>query len=195
MTLYKFSLSLSGIWLSQCLIVWANCLVCSQVRLIDFNPIGGTTSPLLFDWAELNYSLPTQHAFSSEHNEPSASNGHSATEGTPNGRCSPLTEAVSPSSGPQDEPSDCVTGSSQSLAGSLAGVSSQGGRHVHTGAAGELESVEGVQQGEILFRLNTDGAVMRPSLAAYGAPYDMVDTSDGSAISDLLSRLHTEEVG
>ena len=27
------------------------------VRLLDFNPAGGTTSPLLFDWAELPYGL------------------------------------------------------------------------------------------------------------------------------------------
>lgn len=26
-----------------------------KVRLLDFNPIGGTTSPLLFDWEELSY--------------------------------------------------------------------------------------------------------------------------------------------
>ena len=25
------------------------------VRLVDVNPVGGTTSPLLFDWAELPY--------------------------------------------------------------------------------------------------------------------------------------------
>ncbi|KAK9905753.1 hypothetical protein WJX75_005749 [Coccomyxa subellipsoidea] len=69
------------------------------VRLMDFNPIGGTTSPLLFDWAELPYTL-----------------------------------------------------------------------------------------------LNTGGAVMRPSVAVYGAPFDMVDNSEGSAISELLRRLQTEEV-
>ena len=27
------------------------------VRLLDFNPAGGTTSPLLFDWDELPYGL------------------------------------------------------------------------------------------------------------------------------------------
>ena len=27
------------------------------VRLLDFNPAGGTTSTLLFDWAELPYGL------------------------------------------------------------------------------------------------------------------------------------------
>ncbi len=26
-----------------------------NVRLVDVNPIGGTTSPLLFDWAKLPY--------------------------------------------------------------------------------------------------------------------------------------------
>lgn len=28
-----------------------------------------------------------------------------------------------------------------------------------------------------------------PNVAAYGAPYDMVDCSDGSAISEMLQRL------
>lgn len=33
-----------------------------QVRLVDINPIGGTTSALLFDWAELPYALGTASA-------------------------------------------------------------------------------------------------------------------------------------
>lgn len=33
-----------------------------QVRLVDFNPIGGTTSPLLFLWEELPFSKPQFHA-------------------------------------------------------------------------------------------------------------------------------------
>lgn len=41
------------------------------VRLLDFNPAGGTTSPLLFDWSELPYGLEaggaadsgTEHVF------------------------------------------------------------------------------------------------------------------------------------
>ncbi|KAK9792491.1 hypothetical protein WJX73_008072 [Symbiochloris irregularis] len=33
-----------------------------QVRLVDFNPIGGTTSPLLFQWEELPFSKPQYHA-------------------------------------------------------------------------------------------------------------------------------------
>lgn len=26
-----------------------------KVRLMDFNPVGGFTAPLLFEWAELGY--------------------------------------------------------------------------------------------------------------------------------------------
>ena len=36
---------------------------------MDFNPIGGTTSPLLFDWEELQYSMPVAAAA-----EPAADN-------------------------------------------------------------------------------------------------------------------------
>ena len=28
-----------------------------QVRLLDFNPVGGTTSPLLFSWEQLGYAV------------------------------------------------------------------------------------------------------------------------------------------
>lgn len=160
-----------------------------KVRLIDFNPIGGTTSPLLFDWTELPYSLPTQSASRSAHDEPSASNGSDPTEGTPNGSCASPADATGPSSGSLGEPSEGETGPSERAA-----EFSQNGTH-GSARAGERDNVErGWQQGEILFRLNTDGAVMRPSSAAYGAPYDMVDTCDGSAISELLRRLQTEEV-
>lgn len=35
------------------------------VRLMDFNPIGGSTAPLLFDWDELGYGeSPAEHAAS-----------------------------------------------------------------------------------------------------------------------------------
>ncbi|CAL8471972.1 g11514 [Coccomyxa elongata] len=162
-----------------------------KVRLIDFNPIGGTTSPLLFDWAELPYSLPTQPASSSAHDEPSASGGKDSTGAPPNGRCAPPPEAAGPPSGPQGEPSQ----GEESTSGRTAEVLSQVGRHASDRADARENMGERGQQGDILFRLNTDGAVMRPSSAAYGAPYDMVDTSDGSAISELLRRLQTEEVG
>ncbi len=34
-----------------------------RVRLVDFNPVGGTTAPLLFsDWAELGYGLLASHS-------------------------------------------------------------------------------------------------------------------------------------
>lgn len=33
-----------------------------QVRLVDFNPIGGSTSPLLFDWDELPYGCTASTA-------------------------------------------------------------------------------------------------------------------------------------
>ncbi len=165
--------------------------MCSQVRLIDFNPIGGTTSPLLFDWAELRYSLPSHPASRTAHDEHSASNGIDPTGSTTNGTHASPAEAAGSSSRPRGEPPEGKGGPS----GGAAEVLSQAQRQASSSAVGEQESIETGQQGEILFRLNTDGAVMGPSSAVYGAPYDMVDTSDGSAISELLRRLQTEEVG
>ena len=39
------------------------------VRLVDINPVGGTTSPLLFDWAELPYGH-RMHATASNGTDP-----------------------------------------------------------------------------------------------------------------------------
>lgn len=37
-------------------------------------------------------------------------------------------------------------------------------------------------------RVVQDGAVLRPNLAAYGVPFDFVDASEGSALSQLMSQ-------
>lgn len=39
------------------------------------------------------------------------------------------------------------------------------------------------------FRILTDPVAMRPNKSAYGVPYDLVDTSQGSAMSEMLQQL------
>ena len=47
---------------------------------------------------------------------------------------------------------------------------------------------------EILVRFAEPGSSMlRPASALYGAPYDMADLSEGSAISEMLRKMQTQE--
>ena len=39
------------------------------------------------------------------------------------------------------------------------------------------------------FRILTEQVAMRPNKGAYGVPYDLVDTSHGSAMSEMLRQL------
>ena len=78
------------------------------MRLLDFNPVGGTTSPILFDWADLPY-------------------GEQAAD---------------------------ITDS-------------------------DVEHM-------LEFRIVTDPVGVKPNLAVYGMPYDLVDRSAEGAIADLM---------
>ena len=66
--------------------------------------------------------------------------------------------------------------------------------------AEEQQSSNGHGAGEagtegILFRLAPPEGRLRPGAAAYGAPYDMADLSDGGAIADMLRKLQVEQHG
>ena len=163
---------------------------------MDFNPIGGTTSPLLFDWAELPYTLSSPSPRSDElQSSGSAAAVAESTDSIANGTGDTSADAASPvrpsgggsSASPGVETEEQTAGGVSSHEGSNGSASGNGNAHEHGEAASGWP-------GEIEFRLNTGGAVMRPSVAAYGAPFDMVDNSEGSAISELLRRLQTEEV-
>ena len=39
------------------------------------------------------------------------------------------------------------------------------------------------------FRILTEPVALRPNKGAYGMPYDLVDTSRGSAVSEMLQQL------
>jgi hypothetical protein len=152
-----------------------------QVRLVDFNPIGGTTSPLLFDWDELSYSLA----------------GTAASHGTQlSAAAAILRRDEEPDPVHVPEPGfaahingnghacgvACPLGGADKLAGADTGEESSASVHQH-------RDVSSAASSEIMFRFNTHGARVAPSTAVYGAPYDMVDCSDGSALSALLQKL------
>ncbi len=164
-----------------------------QVRLIDFNPIGGTTSPLLFDWAELPYALPSS---ADEPDSSSAATTAESPESMTNDTGDRSAEEASPVRQPGEQPSASEGGASSPDRAGERGPSHAESNGTASGSGITEEGAAGNGwPGEIEFRLNTDGAVMRPSVAAYGAPFDMVDNSDGSAISELLRRLQTEDRG
>mmetsp|Transcript_29442 Transcript_29442/g.83022 ORF Transcript_29442/g.83022 Transcript_29442/m.83022 type:complete len:376 (+) Transcript_29442:188-1315(+) len=92
-----------------------------RVYIMDFNPVGGTTQALLFEWEELPYSL----------------------------------EALA------------------------AGSAAPGGSGGQPWAEGEVD-----------VRFITQPVAIRPGArAAYGVPYDLVDTSQGSAIDELIKSM------
>jgi len=132
--------------------------MCSaQIRLLDFNPVGGATCPLLFEWEELGYSvsLPAQPQSSSE----------TASESL-------------------DRRTDAAAGLSEG--GPHASGSGAMNEHGHTNGNSECA--------EIMVRFAEPGSSMlRPASALYGAPYDMADLSEGSAIAEMLRKMQIQE--
>ena len=219
------------------------------MRLVDFNPIGGSTSPLLFDWAELPYgraaaaaaassaaAAPAQAPGACEALLPSAglaavaeggpragrspagatpakTRGKDADEGScraPHAAQAPVVDKGGSSPGQARHRAACH-GGAQSLsieAGADAGPSSPAGplegpaglRHGTAapeapvpgpgGSAGACHA--GVTGGEIMFRVVTEPAGLRPGVAACRAPFDFADTGPGGAIDALLRKLQLE---
>lgn len=161
------------------------------MRLIDFNPVGGTTSPLLFDWEELRYEglPPAQHedACAGEPDgavsaQQQTAAGAAEAEGAAQSRGAP-----EPAGHAAAAEGDAEVLSREGVNGSrVPGV--DGEQHGSNGhGAGEAGT------GEILFRLAPPDGQLRPGAAAYGAPYDMADLSDGGAIAELLRKLQVEQ--
>lgn len=77
----------------------------------------------------------------------------------------------------------------------VAGVSTTGPssapeqQHEVTAGAAGSGSVESATVRPLDFRILTEPIAMRPNKSAYGVPYDLVDTSQGSAMSEMLQQL------
>ncbi|KAA6426686.1 MAG: cell division cycle protein [Trebouxia sp. A1-2] len=106
------------------------------VRLMDFNPIGGSTAPLLFDWDELGYGGSKANA--AHEQDANAQNGHAQ-----------------------------MSASATVISGGASAASAM----------------------PLDFRVLTEAIAMRPNKGAYGVPFDLVDTSQGSALSEMLEQL------
>lgn len=170
-------------------------MMCSaQIRLLDFNPIGGATCPLLFEWEELGYSVSA-----------SASADNAVSAAAENSAESPLQPVTRDSQPNADAPASLPAqpqSSSETAPESLhrqtdaaAGLS-EGGPHASgSGAMNEHGHTNGnTECTEIMVRFAEPGSSMlRPASALYGAPYDMADLSEGSAIAEMLRKMQIQE--
>jgi hypothetical protein len=140
------------------------------VRLIDFNPVRGTTSALLFDWDELAYPP-----------HPSDSNGHPQPPPLANG--APFHASVNSAPFYAD------------ANGAPLHTSSNGVLDCTNGQVGREEGLLGRAVDEFEFRIvESEGNAIQPNLAACSVPYDMVDMSEGGAIDALLQQLQAAEL-
>lgn len=139
-----------------------------QVKLVDFNPVGGTTSPLLFSWDQLGYGAaesPDRHENAAHEPQNAEARGNGAAM-----------------EGPLQARENGSTGNAGSEANGAVDRRGEGAQ------AGLLES-----QG-VLFRIVEEPNRVQPNMPMYGVPFDMVDTSEGSAVDDLLQRLREAQL-
>ncbi|KAL0048552.1 hypothetical protein WJX82_005697 [Trebouxia sp. C0006] len=105
------------------------------VRLMDFNPVRGSTAPLLFDWDELGYGGSRANA--AHEQDANARNGHAR-----------------------------MRASAPAINGDASAASAK----------------------PLDFRILTEPIAMRPNKGAYGVPFDLVDTSQGSNVPNAVAQ-------
>ena len=169
------------------------------VRLVDFNPLGGTTAPLLFSWGEL---LP---------GAPLGAGGEGAEQGL--AAVAPAAQEEERQQQQQQEqgarsrvgampPPDYLEQLRRVRALSLADASTAAA----AGAGAAVDAAEtppataasggagccgndgdggGGNSGQLELRIVEEAVALRPHTLAYGVPYDFVDASEGSALDRL----------
>ena len=177
-----------------------------QIRLLDFNPIGGATSPLLYTWEELGYHVDSpsdQH--DSDQPQSASAEPHLAQLQVQSAieDCKPHASSSGSSSGPAPRQNEGMhdTGFRGTNRQADSAAAQSGYTRQHAGHAVSVEAVTGNGHGngcsaeqEILVRFAEPGrSMLRPASALYGAPYDMADLSEGSAISEMLRKMQTQE--
>lgn len=158
------------------------------MKLIDFNPIFGTTSPLLFNWEDLGY---TQACANPENMNGSSSLGTNAREHVDTGGAS--------SSSVQD-------GGPGALRESAAEAPPLG-RHHHgrieqnqgEEVEGDLKETAGTSSSEessadCEIRVLLQANKVQPAMPTSGVPFDLIDNSSDSAYTDLIERLRERQV-
>ena len=87
----------------------------------------------------------------------------------------------------------CFTGVSST--GPSSAPESQQQQHKVTADAASSDVVDAVTVRPLDFRILTEPVAMRPNKSAYGVPYDLVDMSHGSAMSEMLQQLQEADTG
>jgi hypothetical protein len=170
-----------------------------QVKIIDFNVVGGSTHPLLFTWEELSYQLnsPTEPADpeKGDRDASAAVQQNNLAEGN----------SINPAQNPShaSQPAERDSTSQQSRQGDVPAVAAYPNPSTDSEATlwrdqgdvgpGELE--EGVECSTgIEFRIVTEPNRVQPNMPMFGVPYDLVDNSEGGAYSDLLQKLQDQQL-
>lgn len=150
-----------------------------QVKLLDFNPVLGTTNPLLFTWAELGFTPNALLAAIKQDNINGAS--------PPCLEASDLQQSRTPT-GNSDGDGDHEPGTANTQEESLSEASSSiTSRESHEQINEPVQAERTPDQIEI--RIVTEVNKIQPNMPTYGVPYDLIDNSETSAYSDLIEKL------
>ena len=136
-----------------------------RVRIMDFNPVAGTTQPLLFRWDELPYNL-------SSHFDEKSGNSMSviylAVQQIPGLVLTCI----------------CLLSSHDPACLSLRPLP------VYAVEEDQSSSIVPPRDDEVDVRFVTDTLAIQPGeRISYGVPYDLVDNSEGSALGEMLRQL------
>lgn len=155
-----------------------------RVRLVDLNPVNGSTAPLLFSWEELGFDglgggeaedrLETRTSCRDSGAEADAT----APAAPPSAYLGQLRQAQA-SARKQHAVEELETGLEARMHVSQPDSKESASAPATSPARSTVPEFRFVREGE---------TPMRPSAAMYGIPYDFVDASEGSALATLLEQ-------
>ncbi|GBG90497.1 hypothetical protein CBR_g50844 [Chara braunii] len=163
----------------------------NKVKVLDFNPFGGATLPLLFTWDELlsrttALALPNGRSATLDSNNIVNGDGHVSNE-------SAIADHGNGDSRSSDRlyPESCSRSRSEAIVNGngCTEAAEEEVRNDDRSNGGRLPLDEGVE-----LRVVQSQEGVHPSLrAASGAPFDLVDVSSGSALEEFLERVQLLE--
>lgn len=164
-----------------------------QVKLLDFNPIYGSTNPLLFSWAELGYAEKRDCI------EPGGRNGRETEDShdvgsTKEAGCAKLVSEKLPRVQTPPRADSHVWQSNDAHNSNDMGRTDCG--HCHASSVNADDTAEGTGHDRISveFRVVTEPNKVQPNMPLYGVPFDMIDSSENSAYSDLVEKLREKQM-
>jgi hypothetical protein len=189
-----------------------------SVKLLDFNPAGGTTAPLLFTWTELAGAelAGAERRQAAQQDEPSAVDEAGCQEARQAGAASQPGAAAGAGGEARAASAGCGCGPHADQGGdapqyleqlrrvqalSLADCQPQqdqqqqqqdpaaAARGAPAGAPAPAAAAAAAASPAFELRIIEEAVALRPAAAAYGVPYDFVDSSEGSALERLMAQM------